>query len=118
MIFFILDLVQFFIEKKFRMTTSTTNIESDTTNVANNDENLAFDSNEISSDEQLSQIIDSINLSTTCEDTNTDEAQSKSSTTTSRTAGQTAIGAKIVKKLETLGISPLKHFFSSISFDL
>jgi len=84
------------------MTTSTTNIESETTNDAINDENLSFDSNQISSDEQLAQIIDSINLSTTCEDTNTDESQSKSSTTATRTAGQTAIGAKLVKKLETL----------------
>ncbi|CAF2666997.1 unnamed protein product [Rotaria sp. Silwood2] len=66
-----------------------------------NDENLSFDTNQISSDEQLSQIIDSINLSTACEDTNTDESQTKSSTTTTRTSGQTAIGAKLVKKLET-----------------
>ncbi|CAF2683908.1 unnamed protein product [Rotaria sp. Silwood2] len=83
------------------MTTSTTNIESEATNGIMNDENLSFDTNQISSDEQLSQIIDSINLSTACEDTNTDESQTKSSTTTTRTSGQTAIGAKLVKKLET-----------------
>jgi len=86
-------------------TTTTSNIESETTNGAINDENLSFDSNQISSDEQLSQIIDSINLSTTCDDTNTDESQSKLPTTTTRTAGQTAIGAKLVKKLETLAAS-------------
>ncbi|CAF3595574.1 unnamed protein product [Adineta steineri] len=57
-----------------------------------NDNNLLFESNEISSDDQLSQIIDSINLSPSCED----------ATTTTRTTGQTAIGAKLVKKLETL----------------
>jgi hypothetical protein len=96
------------------MTTSTTNIESEVTDGAANDENLSFDSNQISSDEQLSQIIDSINLSTICEDTNTDESQSQSSTiTTTRTAGQTAIGAKLVKKLETFGISSTNSVFSS-----
>jgi hypothetical protein len=100
------------------MTTSTINIESETSNGANNEENITFDSNQISSDEQLSQIIDSINLSTTCEDTNTDESQSKSSTTTTRTAGQTAIGAKLVKKLETLGILTIKHLFSRMKFYL
>ncbi|CAF3797871.1 unnamed protein product, partial [Rotaria magnacalcarata] len=84
------------------MTTAGTNIESETTNDVNNDENLAFDSNQISSDDLLAQIIDSINLSTSCEDTTTDESQLKSSTTTTRTSGQTAIGAKLVKKLETL----------------
>ena len=93
------------------MTTSTTNIEPETTNGANNEENLTFDSNQISSDEQLSQIIDSINLSSACEDTNTDESQSKTSSTTTRTAGQTAIGAKLVKKLETLGISISSNVF-------
>lgn len=81
----------------------TTNTEGEVINGATNDENLTFDSNQISSDEQLSQIIDSINLSTACEDSNTDESQSKSSSTTPRTPGQTAIGAKIAKKLETLG---------------
>jgi hypothetical protein len=100
------------------MTTSTINIESETTNGAINDENLSFDSNQISSDEQLSQIIDSINLSTSCEDTNIDESQSKSSTTTTRTAGQTAIGAKLVKKLETLGILITKYFFNPIQLYL
>jgi hypothetical protein len=100
------------------MTTSTTNIESETTNGANNDENLSFDSNQISSDEQLSQIIDSINLSSSCEDTNTDESQSKSSTTTTRTAGQTAIGAKLAKKLETFGISIAKYLSYLIKFYL
>jgi hypothetical protein len=98
------------------MTTSTTNIESEVTDGAANDENLSFDSNQISSDEQLSQIIDSINLSTICEDTNTDESQSQSSSstiTTTRTAGQTAIGAKLVKKLETFGISSTNSVFSS-----
>jgi hypothetical protein len=66
-------------------------------------ENVSFDSNQISSDEQLTQIIDSIN-----ENTNTDEPP------------RTAIGAKLVKKLETLGIlsnrniSSFKNpFFSS-----
>lgn len=88
------------------MTTPTTNTESEVTNGdTNGNENLSFDTNQISSDEQLSQIIDSINLSTatTCEDSNTDESQSKSSTiaSTTRTPGQTAIGAKLVKKLET-----------------
>jgi hypothetical protein len=97
------------------MTTSQINIESEITNGATNDENLSFDSNQISSDEQLSQIIDSINLSTTCDDTNTDESQSKSSSTTTRTAGQTTIGAKLVKKLETLGIFSTKNFFSPIN---
>lgn len=65
------------------MTTSTENIES---------EIISFDSNQISSDEQLSQIIDSINLSTSCEDTNNDEKSSSSTT-----VGQTAIGVKLVK---------------------
>lgn len=86
------------------MTTSTTSTEPETINGAITDDNLTFDSNQISSDEQLSQLIDSINLSSACEDTNVDESQSKSSATTTRPAGQTAIGAKLVKKLETLGI--------------
>ncbi|UJR38308.1 hypothetical protein I4U23_030978 [Adineta vaga] len=87
------------------MTTPISDQQSETV-----DENLTFNSNAISSDEQLSQIIDSINLSTTCEDSTNDESQNKSSstttttttTTTTRTPGQTAIGAKLVKKLETL----------------
>ncbi len=99
------------------MAASTENIETEITNGAINDENLSFDSNQISSDEQLSQIIDSINLSTTCDDTNTDESQSKSSTTTTtRPAGQTAIGAKLVKKLETFGMSIKKYSFYSNKF--
>lgn len=96
------------------MTTSTTNIESDITNGAINDETHSFDSNQISSDEQLSEIIDSINLATSCEDVNNDESELKSSITTTRTSGQTAIGAKLVKKLETLGISTPKYFFYPI----
>ncbi len=59
-------------------------------------ENISFESNETSTDQQLTQPNDSNN-----ENTNTDES---SSTTTTRTPGQTAIGAKLVKKLETLGI--------------
>ena len=91
------------------MTTSTINtVESEVNNGATNEETLSFDSNQISSDEQLSKIIDSINLETACEDTNTDESQSKTSLSTTRTAGQTAIGAKLVKKLETLGIYSIK----------
>lgn len=76
------------------MTSETTN----NVDVEVKDENLTFESTQISSDEQLSQIIDSINLEAT-----SDESQSKSSTT--RPTGQTAIGAKLVKKLETLGRS-------------
>jgi len=56
------------------------------------------ETNQISSDEHLTQIIDLIN-----EDTNIDES-------TPRTSGQTAIGAKLVKKLETLGIFHPKFF--------
>ena len=48
-------------------------------------ENLSLDQIQISSDEQ----------------TNTDESPA-ATTTTPRTAGQTAIGAKLVKKLEKL----------------
>lgn len=87
-----------------------------TTETANNiepemkDDNLSFESTQISSDEQLSQIIDSINLAVTSEEANTDESQSKSSTT--RPTGQTAIGAKLVKKLETLGRSSFDSFLS------
>jgi hypothetical protein len=58
--------------------------------------NTEPETNQISSDEQLTQIIDLIN-----EDTNIDESPTL---TTTRTPGQTAIGAKLVKKLETLGI--------------
>ena len=69
-------------------------IESET------NENTSFDQNKIpSSDEQI----------------NTDESPT---ITTPRTAGQTAIGAKLVKKLEEIGnrshqhtSSPLKSFF-------
>jgi hypothetical protein len=56
--------------------------------------NTEPETNQISSDEQLTQIIDLIN-----EDTNIDESP------TLTTPGQTAIGAKLIKKLETLGIS-------------
>jgi len=59
-------------------------------------ENVSFDSNQISSDEQLTQIIDSIN-----ENTNTDEPP------------RTAIGAKLVKKLETLGFYLIEIFLHS-----
>ncbi len=64
-------------------------------------ENVSFGSNQISSDEQFTQIIDSIN-----KDTNTDESPSIAAT--NRTPGQTAIGAKVLKKLETFGISSKK----------
>jgi hypothetical protein len=98
------------------MATSTIDTESEVNNGATNEETLSFDSNQISSDEQLSQIIDSINLATACEDSNTDESQSKSTTTTTRIAGQTAIGAKLVKKLETLGIFSTNYQFSLINY--
>lgn len=92
------------------MTTEiTNNIQSEVNNGATNDGNMQFESNQISSDEQLSQIIDSINLAATSDETNVDESQSKSST--NRTTGQTAIGAKLVKKLETLGRSSNEIFF-------
>jgi hypothetical protein len=79
------------------MASSPSNIDSEI------NENISFDSNQISSDEQFSQIIDSINLSAT----NTDESPL---TTSTRTPGQTAIGAKLVKKLETFGILSNKRF--------
>ncbi|CAF0927828.1 unnamed protein product [Rotaria sordida] len=60
-------------------------------------ENTSFDSNQISTDEKPTQIIDTTNLSTTNKDTNIDES---SPTTTNRTHGQTAIGAKLIEKLE------------------
>jgi hypothetical protein len=64
-------------------------IESET------NENTSFDQNQIPSDEQI----------------NTDESPT---ITTPRTAGQTAIGAKLVKKLETIGNS--FHQRISLSF--
>jgi len=57
------------------------------------------ETNQISSDEHLT-------------DTNTDESPTL---TTSRIPGQTAIGAKLVKKLETLGISS-KTIYRKILF--
>ena len=82
------------------MTTATVEIEPNTTNGSVHTEKVSLDSNPTSSDEQLSQIIESIDLSTTDGDHTTDELTSKPST---RTAGQTAIGAKLVQKLETFG---------------
>ena len=94
------------------MTSLTENIETESSNGAINDENLPLDSNQISSDEQLTQAVDSTDPLPTGDDTNIDESESKSSsTTTTRTAGQTAIGAKLVKKLETLGIFTVIFFF-------
>lgn len=82
------------------------------------DEPISFESNQISSDEQLSQIIDSINLTTTTAETAetteatsttttsaTNEEESQTKEATPRTAAQTEIGAKLVKKLETLANS-------------
>lgn len=76
------------------------------------DEPISFESNQISSDEQLSQIIDSINLTTTTAETTsttttsaTNEEESQTKEATPRTAAQTEIGAKLVKKLETLANS-------------
>lgn len=79
---------------------ATPTIESESNNGAPHDEqsSSSFDSNQISSDEQLTQIIDSINGEETT--TSTEEATPSPAP---RTAGQTAIGAKLVKKLETLG---------------
>ena len=76
-------------------------IESESNNGATHDEqsSSSFDSNQISSDEQLTQIIDSING----EETTTTNAEETTPSPAPRTAGQTAIGAKLVKKLETLG---------------
>ncbi|CAF4093473.1 unnamed protein product, partial [Rotaria sp. Silwood2] len=80
--------------------TSTTNNASKIKDDANNDENFSFDSNQISSDEQLSQKIGSINFSTTFQDTNTYESEAKSSATTSRTYAQVVCGAEPIKKSE------------------
>jgi len=71
---------------------TTTDLESEVNNGATSSET-------VSSNDQITQIIDSINQS---EEVNTtDETQTKSSRPTS----QTAIGAKVIKKLETLGNS-------------
>lgn len=86
------------------MTSEAVQLENETANGTVHDEQLSFDSNQIASDDQLSEIIDSINLTTTTttnEETTKDEAQAKATPT--RTVGQTEIGAKLVKKLETLG---------------
>ena len=56
------------------------------------------DANQISTNEEYTNIID---LPTTNEDTNSNESLL---TSTSRTTGQTPIGAKLIKKLEILGI--------------
>ena len=85
------------------MTTTTAEIASDTTNGSVHTDTVSLDSNPITSDEQLSQIIESIDLSTTDGTQTTDELPSKPSTLTTRTTGQTAIGAKLVQKLETFG---------------
>ena len=82
------------------MTTATVEIEPDTTNGSVHTETVSLDSNPISSDDQLSQIIESIDLSTTDGDQTTDGLTSKPST---RTAGQSTIGAKLVQKLENFG---------------
>ncbi len=95
------------------MTTPTTNNESKVKDGANNDENLSSDSNQISSDEQLSEKIDSINLFTIYEDTNnTCESEAKSSTTKSRTYAEVLRGAKLVEKPETPVISTINFLFS------
>ncbi|CAF1524069.1 unnamed protein product [Adineta ricciae] len=86
-------------------TTTTSDQQSEMT-----DENLA-----ITSDEQLSQIIDSINLSTACEDSTNDDSQVQLSTAATRTSGQTAIGAKLVKKLETLAATSKENSDKSSS---
>lgn len=78
---------------------------SNTESEINETENIAFDSNQISSDEQFTQIIDSIN-----ENTNTEESPT-TTTAAARTPGQTAIGAKLVKKLEKFGILSEEIFF-------
>ena len=96
------------------MSTEPTNVESEITSSVINDENVSFNSSEISSDEHFAQLMDSINLSTSCEETNTDDSQLKSSTSTTRTAGQTSIGAKLVKKLEALGTLMVKYYHNSI----
>ncbi|CAF3725673.1 unnamed protein product [Rotaria sp. Silwood1] len=88
---------------------TTTNNASKIKDDANNDENFSFDSNQISSDEQLSQKIGSINFSTTFEDTNTYESEAKSSTTTSRTYAQVVCGAKPIKKSETRAENPKEN---------
>ncbi|CAF3416033.1 unnamed protein product [Rotaria socialis] len=71
----------------------TSNIESEI------NENASLNSNQMSAVEQLSQIIDSNNLLTTNEDKSLDKSLS---TTAARTPGQTAIGAKLIEKLEKL----------------
>ncbi|CAF1354559.1 unnamed protein product [Adineta steineri] len=60
-------------------------------------ENVLSDLNQTPAEQQPIQVDDSNN-----ENLNTDESPS---TTTTRTSGQTAIGAKLVKKLETLAAS-------------
>ena len=88
--------------QSLRMTTAT--LESESNNGAMPDEQSTFDSEQISSDEQLTEIIDSINLA---EESTSDEATPSPAP---RTAGQTAIGAKLVKKLETFGRRQLVSF--------
>ncbi|CAF4027219.1 unnamed protein product [Rotaria sp. Silwood2] len=69
----------------------TSNIDSEL------NESASFDSNQISTDEKHTEVMDSSNLSIANEDINIDES---SSTTSNRTHGQTAIGAKLIQKLE------------------
>lgn len=71
------------------------NIETERT------ENISSDSKEILTDEQSTEKVVSNNLSSTQENTNYEEILS---TTSNRSTGQTAIGAKIIKKLEKIGI--------------
>lgn len=70
-------------------------------------ENVSLNSNEFSTDEQHLQTIDSANISMINENMPNDESLS---TTINRTSGQTAIGAKIIEKLEKIGILSNKIF--------
>ena len=98
------------------MTTSPAAAELEIQSDMTHENNLTFDSNQLSTDEQLSQIIDSINLPETSGEIVSNASQSESTTTTTTTtttessiepparhAVQSEIGAKIAKKLETLG---------------
>jgi hypothetical protein len=110
---FVVDLVgsrfvsRSFIGHQSAMTSSTESIESKVNHDVLDANNLSFESNEISSDEQLSQLIDSINIDSSRDQIETDGSQSKTTATvepnaTRRTTAQTTIGAKLVEKLEEL----------------
>jgi hypothetical protein len=77
--------------------------EINTTTDVTIEQSISFDGKQISTDEQFSQVIESIDLNTDSIETSAELETNESIDKNHRPTTHTEIGAIVVKKLETLG---------------